>query len=335
MRDTACGSDKDIERAAAILRDGGIVAFPTETVYGLGADAFNPRAVARVFEAKRRPLFDPLIVHVATTEMAGALAAEFPDAAWKLVESFWPGPLTLVLPKSARVPDIVTAGLPTVALRMPDHPIALAMIVAAGVPVAAPSANPFGRLSPTTADHVRVEIGSGADMVLDGGRCRVGIESSIVSLAGDRPVLLRCGGVPAEEIEKVTGPVEPAPDAPGRPQAPGMLARHYAPRTPLERRPPGMSSAPPGTRAGLLSFDLPAGRADGFAAVEILSPSGDLREAAANLFAALRRLDSLSLDVIFFDPVPERGLGAAINDRLAKASRPGDAATCDGGARPG
>lgn len=310
--------DPAVAKAAALLRSGGVVAFPTETVYGLGANAFDAKAVARVFEIKRRPRFDPLIVHVSSIEETQSVAADFPQAARELAGRFWPGPLTLVLPKAPRVPDIVTAGLPTVAVRMPDHPLALALIRETGAPLAAPSANPFGRISPTTADHVRQQLGQEIDMVLDGGPCRVGIESTIVSLAGDRPTLLRAGGLPKEDIEAVVGPVTQAKASPDRPTAPGQLAHHYAPRTPLMFR--SRNDPPAGIlRVGLLSFREPA-TTRGFAAVEVLSPGGDPREAAANLFAAMHRLDSLDLDLIVADAAPDIGLGLAINDRLRRAS---------------
>jgi L-threonylcarbamoyladenylate synthase len=314
--------DNGISRAAAILRAGGVVAFPTETVYGLGANVYDAKAVARVFEIKSRPRFDPLIAHVSDRRQAQSLVASFPETARKLARRFWPGPLTLVLPKSDRVPDIVTAGLPTVAVRMPDHPLALALIREAGVPLAAPSANPFGRISPTTAEHVRRQLGGDVELVLDGGPCQVGVESTIISLVEDKPVLLRAGGVAVEDIETVVGPVLRPTSDPNHPTAPGQLPQHYAPRTPVVLCANGHHPVD-GGRPGLLSF---RGRAatNGFVAVEVLSPSGDLREAAANLFAALHRLDTLGLDLILADTVPDEGLGAAINDRLCRAS----AGTC-------
>jgi L-threonylcarbamoyladenylate synthase len=306
-----------IRKAADILKNGGVVAFPTETVYGLGANAFDAAAVARIFEVKGRPRFDPLIVHASDLQQAESLVAEFPANAWELARRFWPGPLTLVLPKNEKVPDIVTAGLSTVAVRMPDHPVALALIRETGTPLAAPSANPFGRISPTTADHVRKQLGRKVDLVLDGGHCRVGVESTIISFADGRPALLRAGGVAVEDVEAVVGPVLRPHCSTDRPTAPGQLPQHYAPGTPLvfstDTKPTN------GRRIGLLSFREPAS-IQGFAAVEVLSPSGDLREAAANLFASLHRLDSLDLDVIVADAVPDKGLGLAINDRLRRAS---------------
>jgi L-threonylcarbamoyladenylate synthase len=313
-----------LSRAADALRAGGLVAFPTETVYGLGARAHDSAALARIFEAKRRPFFDPLILHVADMAQFESLIA--PEArrdgrALLLAERFWPGPLTLVLPKAADVPEIATSGLPTVAVRMPAHPVALDLIRAAGFPVAAPSANPFGRLSPTTAAHVRAHFEAGIELILDGGPCAVGVESSIVSLAGETPTLLRAGGVPREAIEAAIGPVALGMAAADKPLAPGQLSGHYAPKTPLRIIAGEAVSASPGKRVGYLAFRRPPAMAQAaLAAVEILSPSGDLREAAANLFACLHRLDAGRLDLIFAEAVPETGLGMAILDRLRKAA---------------
>jgi L-threonylcarbamoyladenylate synthase len=297
-----------------------VVAFPTETVYGLGADAYDAEAVARIFEIKGRPRFDPLIVHVHDAAAAESIAADFPEQAARLTERFWPGPLTLILPKRNLVPDIVTAGMPTVAVRMPAHPAALELIRRAGRPVAAPSANPFGRISPTTAEHVRRQLGGSADLIIDGGQCTVGVESTIVSLYQDRPVLLRAGGTPLEELEEITGPLTVPVPGDGPPESPGRLESHYAPGTPLNLR-RDASNLPPqeGLRAGLLSFREPEETA-GYAAVEVLSRRGSLREAAANLFAAMHRLDALELDLIVADPLPEEGLGIAVNDRLRRAA---------------
>lgn len=319
-------SPEALGRAAAALRAGGLVAFPTETVYGLGARAHDAAALARIFEAKRRPFFDPLILHVADRAQFDSLIAPETrrDARARiLMERFWPGPLTLVLPKAADVPDLATSGLPTVAVRMPAHPVALDLIRAAGFPLAAPSANPFGRLSPTAAAHVQAHFAGGIELILDGGPCAVGVESSIVSLAGGTATLLRAGGVPREAIEAAIGPLAAGPATAARPQAPGQLPGHYAPRTPLRILAIDGAAAPPaspeaGKRTGYLAFrGVPAGP---YAAAEILSPRGDLREAAANLFAALHRLDAAGLDGILAEAVPEEGLGAAIMDRLRKAA---------------
>ncbi len=308
-----------IHRAAEIIKKGGVVAFPTETVYGLGADAFNPLAVARVFEVKKRPSFDPLIVHVADPADVKKLAKQIPPNAKKLTEGFWPGPLTIVLLKEENIPDIVTAGLPSLAIRMPNHPMALALIEEAKCPIAAPSANLFGYLSPTTAEHVRDQLGDQVDLILDGGPCPVGVESTIVSFLEEEPMLLRPGGVSLEEIESVIGKVETLRFK-DRPSAPGMLPKHYAPRTPIvldwsEKN----LDLYKDKNIGLLVFQEPRNNLK-LHPTEILSKSGDLREAAANLFAAIRRLDALNLDLIVATSIPEVGLGRAIVDRLRHAA---------------
>ena len=305
FQDEISRGNADLCRGAALLREGGVVAFPTETVYGLGASALNARAVARVFEIKQRPRFDPLIVHVCSIDQARQVADTFPDVATELARRFWPGPLTIVLPKSAAIPDIVTSGLPSVAVRMPAHPLALALISLACQPIAAPSANTFGDISPTTSEHVRKHLGAKVDMVLDGGPCSIGVESTILSLVGDAPVLLRPGGTPIEELEHVLGPILRPGKDPTRPTAPGQYPRHYAPRTPLVLVDAG-ADLPVRPRSGLLALSLPqnAGR---FEAVELLSQVGNLNEAAANLFAALHRLDALGLDVIIAVKVPKTG----------------------------
>lgn len=314
---------ENIEAAAAILRAGGLVAFPTETVYGLGADALNPPAVARIFEVKRRPEFDPIIVHVADAADACRYGSLESEAARKLIRRFWPGPLTLVVPKSDLVPPIVTAGLDTVGIRMPANPAALALIRALGRPIAAPSANPFGYVSPTEARHVAEQLGAQVEMILDGGRCPVGIESTVLSLVDPVPRILRAGGVTAEEIAQVVGRVEYGPHAGGQPRAPGQLPRHYATNTPLEIiRKLEDARAVAGERLGLLALRVPAEQC-GWAAVEVLSATGNLREAAANLFGALRRLDRMGLDRILALALPEEGLGTAIMERLRRcAARP-------------
>ncbi len=307
-----------IQQAAEIIKKGGIVAFPTETVYGLGADAFNPLAVARVFEVKRRPYFDPLIVHVANPDDVEKLVKEIPPGAKELMERFWPGALTVVLLKG-NIPDIVTAGLPTLAIRMPNHPMALLLIKESRCPIAAPSANPFGYLSPTTAEHVREQLGDRVDLILDGGPCPVGVESTIVSFLEGKSRLLRPGGVPLEEIESIIGRVEVSLTE-GKPSAPGMLPRHYAPRTPIvldwnEKNIEFYKNK----NIGLLAFQEKENHLK-ISHTEVLSKKGDLREAAANLFAAIRRLDALNLDLILAEPIPEIGLGRAIMDRLRRAS---------------
>ncbi len=312
--------DAGIAAAAARLRGGGLVAFPTETVYGLGADATDDRAVAGIFAAKGRPRFNPLIVH-APDLAAHRTWAAFDDRALRLAEVFWPGALTLVLKRTpdAPVSRLVSAGLDTVAVRAPDHPVAQALMRAAGCPVAAPSANRFGKLSPTEAGHVEASLGPAVGLVLDGGPCPGGLESTVLSLTGESPVLLRPGLVTSDAIEAVVGPVDTAgPAPPGTPpesplESPGMLAAHYAPRAPIRL------DAGEAREAGeaLLAFgDAPA---SGYAAERNLSPSGDLTEAAANLFRLLHELDALAPAAIAVSPIPEIGLGTAINDRLTRA----------------
>lgn len=305
-----------IAQAARIIRHGGLVAFPTETVYGLGGDATNGQAVAAIFAAKDRPRFNPLICHVLDAAQAGILA-EFDERARTLARRFWPGPLTLVLPRRASSPVslLATAGLDSVAVRAPDHAVARALVEAAGVPVAAPSANRSGMLSPTAAVHVAASLGERVKMIIDGGPCRVGLESTIVGLTGPRPTLLRPGGLPAEAIEAVVGPLA-APG--GAVQAPGMLSRHYAPGRPVRLE---ATDRWPGE--ALLGFAGAVADAD-----LDLSPAGDLAEAAANLFAMLRALDRPGVAAIAVAPVPEAGLGVAINDRLRRAA----AATAPGSA---
>ncbi len=306
-----------IEEAAEILRRGGLVAFPTETVYGLGANALDPVAAARIFEVKRRPAFDPLIVHVGDRAMLQQVVLEVLPAAELLIRRFWPGPLTLVLRRRPEVPRIVTAGLDTVAVREPSHPVALALIRRAGVPVAAPSANPFGRLSPTRAEHVARHLGDAVDLILDAGPTPYGIESTIVSVLDSPPQVLRLGAIPVEDLEAVLGPVEVTTVA-HRPEAPGQLPAHYAPRTRLCIA--RAEEVPPSARAKSAYLAFQRAPEDGFAAVRVLSPRGDLREAAARLFDLLHELDGVGVERIYAEPVPEVGLGRAIMDRLRRAS---------------
>lgn len=314
---------QSIQRAADVIRNGGLVAFPTETVYGLGCDALNPEAVARVFEVKQRPRFDPLIVHIADRTELDSLAPFVSARDRGLMNAFWPGPLTLVLHKRAPVPDLVTAGLPTVAIRMPDHPVAQALIREAGVPIAAPSANPFGYVSPTCAQHVVDGLGDRVDLILDGGPCPLGVESTILSMTGTWPELLRPGSVTLAEIRKILGPVLRATGDHAS-AAPGQLPRHYATQTPMTilAAPGKWPAVQSHERVGLLAMAAPGLRDNGFCAIEVLSPSGDLCEAARNLFAALRRLDALALDRLYAEPCEERGLGLAIMDRLRRCAVP-------------
>lgn len=322
---TLQASDDATAEAARVLQNGGLVAFPTETVYGLGADAANPQAVARLYAAKGRPSFNPLIAHVDSLPAAGRLAV-FSAEALALAQAFWPGPLTLVLPKAPGCPvcDLATAGLDSVALRLPAHPEAQAILRAFGGAVVAPSANRSGHVSPTLAAHVAEDLSGRIDLIVDGGPVRIGVESTIVGCLG-APVLLRPGGVARAAIERVLGrPLAEPPAATAHgadaPVAPGMLASHYAPsaRVRLEAR-----EVRPGE--ALLAFGpaLPPG-ADQASAVRNLSPRGDLVEAAANLFGMLRELDAAGATAIAVMPVPRHDLGEAINDRLARAAAPRD-----------
>jgi L-threonylcarbamoyladenylate synthase len=310
-----------VPKAAEILRVGGLVAFPTETVYGLGADAQNAEAVARIFEVKKRPLFDPLIVHVHSAEAASNWVMEWPDLARQLAAAFWPGPLTLVLKKSGKIPDLVTAGQETVGIRVPEHPMAQALLALAG-PVAAPSANLFGRVSPTTAQHVVEQLGKSIDGILDGGPCSVGVESTVVAISSGVAVLLRPGGIPLEALEEIVGAVRIPAAETQRDRSPGRLEAHYAPTTPLVLASDIEHLDLHGQRIGRLTFGT--GRKGPPAEVHFdLSPTCDLREAARRLFSGLRVLDTENLDLVVADPVPEHGLGLAIMDRLRRAAAAG------------
>lgn len=310
-----------LEYPAELLRTGGLVAFPTETVYGLGANALDGDAVAKIFASKQRPSFDPLIVHVPDPGAAWALAADVPPLARELAKAFWPGPLTLVLNKTAAIPGIVTSGLDTVGLRVPDHPVALALLRRAGVPVAAPSANPFGGVSPTRAAHVTVPC----DAVVDGGPCRTGVESTVVGFDEQgQAVVLRLGGTPVEAIEAVIGGAVAVAKPGAKLTSPGMLERHYAPRTPLrlvdDTRSVSVAQRR-NERLGVLVFNPDAFvDGEGFVQQWGLSQHGDLVEAAARLFDTLRRADDAQLGGLVATPVPDEGLGRAINDRLRRAA---------------
>jgi L-threonylcarbamoyladenylate synthase len=307
-----------IAEAARVLKSGGLVAFPTETVYGLGADAGSGEAVARLYAAKGRPAFNPLIAHVAS-ETAAHKLARFDAAAERLAAAFWPGPLTLVLPKAENCPvaELATAGLDSVAVRLPQHPLALDIIRGFGRPVVAPSANRSGHVSPTTAQHVLADLGGRVDLIVDGGETPVGIESTIVACL-DAPTLLRPGGVTRRDIERLLGrPLADAtPHGNDAPRAPGMLKSHYAPHTPLRL---DAGRVEPGE--ALLAFG-PKLAADAAAAVKVLNLSarGDPVEAAANLFSHLRALDAAGATVIAVMPIPDEELGEAINDRLRRAA---------------
>lgn len=324
------GLDKSkLKVAAKLLREGKLVAFPTETVYGLGADALNDKAVKRIFEAKGRPADNPLIVHIAEREWMERLAREVPEKAWKLAEKFWPGPLTLVLPAKDEVPRVTTGGLDTVAIRMPAHPIALELIRLSGLPVAAPSANISGRPSPTSAEHVIDDFYGKIECIVDGGETPIGVESTVIDLTEEKPVLLRPGGLPVEEIEKVIGKVEIHPAVKGKPvdvaKAPGMKYKHYSPNAQVivvegkrelvrkkidelvgEFRSKGM-------KVGVMATE--EHEADAF-----FHLGNSVEEVAKNLFKALRELDKAGVDVIIAEGVEERGLGMAVMNRLRKAA---------------
>jgi L-threonylcarbamoyladenylate synthase len=289
-------SAETMARAAELLRAGELVAFPTETVYGLGANALDERAVRKIYEAKGRPPASPLIVHADSIEMARGLAAEWPGAAGKLARAFWPGPLTLVVAKRPHVPDAATAGLPSVGLRIPAHPVALALIAAAEVPLAAPSANRFTELSPTTAGHVQRGLGDRVKMILDGGPCTVGIESTVVSVIGARPVLLRPGMISAAQIEAVVGPLGELPAAGAAHLSPGLHPKHYSPRTPLF----------------IAGHDAPAGARVAHVDAAALP--------AAELYATLHRLDDEGYDAIVVELPPDTPEWAAVRDRLTRAA---------------
>ena len=319
----------DVQRAAAILRDGGLVAFPTETVYGLGAAARNPAAVARLYAVKGRPADHPVIVHLASADELGDWAADVPPAATALAGAFWPGPLTLVLRRAAGVPDALTGGRETIGLRVPDQPLALALLEAFGDGIAAPSANRFGAVSPTTAAHVRDSLGDDVDLILDGGPCTVGVESTIVDLTTPgEPLLLRSGGADAERIAAVLGAV-PQPDL-GPSRAPGMLASHYAPRARVELCPGGEALA--ARAAALLAGGEPSVAAILPVAAEtalppqvtVLARPADGAAYARDLYALLREADARGVSTLLVVPPDAAGIGLAVRDRLTRAATPSE-----------
>ncbi len=308
-------TEGEIAHAAELLRAGKLVAFPTETVYGLGANALDAEAVARIFEVKGRPTSSPLIVHVSNSEMARSVVAEWPKAAQVLAQKFWPGPLTLVLKKQPSIPNIVTAGLNTVGVRMPSHPVALALIAATQLPIAAPSANIFSQLSPTSAEHVRQGLGNSVDYILDGGECSVGIESSVLSLAGIRPVLLRPGGITRSQIEAVIGSIEGHTEAEeGAHPSPGMHPRHYSPRTTVLLVRGG--AVPEQGSGAYLQLHVPPLRA----VREIVLMPADSATYAALLYGKLHQLDGERLDWIAVESPDETPEWEAVLDRLRRAA---------------
>lgn len=307
--------DTTIAQAATLLRQGQIVAFPTETVYGLGADATNDTAIARIYEAKGRPQFNPLIIHVDDAASLDRYVA-VNDTARTLIKAFWPGPLTLVLPRAAASPIglLASAGLETLAVRCPAHPIARALIHTLGKPIAAPSANASGTISPTRAEHVALSLGDKVPMILDGGSCDVGLESTVLDLTTATPTILRHGAITKEMLQELLGTIQESLDHPTHPKSPGMLLSHYAPRLPLR-----LNATEAGDQEVLLTFGDDAGCTGGAMRFH-LSPKGDLIESAANLFAMLREADQLRFSGIAVMPIPMHGLGAAINDRLSRAA---------------
>ena len=319
-----------IKEAVAVIKRGGLVAFPTETVYGLGADALNTEAVAGIFIAKKRPLDDPLIVHISQKEDLGRLALEVPDKARRLIEKFWPGPLTVVLKKTSIVPDIVTTGLDTVAIRMPSNPIALKLIELAGTPVAAPSANLFGKPSPTSAGHVVFDIGSQLDMIIDGGDTDIGIESTVVAFRADEVTVLRPGGVTVEEIEEVIGKVDICPIDVGPDNCPGKYPQHYSPNAKvilIEKEPTQVEEVKikaddlkkKGYKAGIMCCRENVSFYDGYD-TKILGPKGVAKVCASRLFRVFREFDIESYDVIIAEGIEEKGIGLAVMNRIRKAS---------------
>lgn len=309
-----------IQEAKALLQNGDVVAIPTETVYGLAANALNATAVAKIFEAKNRPFFDPLIVHVASVEEAEKYVQTIPAPLLRLMQTFSPGPLTVLLKKKDVIPDIVTSGLDTVGIRIPNHPLTLALLAELGFPLCAPSANPFGYVSPTSAQHVFKQLAHRIPYILDGGKCAVGVESTIVGMENNEVVVYRLGGIAIEEIEKIAGKVKFNISQGSNPKAPGMLDVHYAPSTLLHMGDVrSLATQFQVLRLGLISFsdaysDLP------FVQRNVLSPAANLSEAAANLFEALRSFDEKNIDIIIAETFPDEGLGRAINDRLHRAS---------------
>lgn len=310
---------KDIDKAKAFLEEGELVAIPTETVYGLAANAFDAQAAAKIFEAKNRPSFDPLIVHTSGVERIGAFA-RIPDELRGLAEAFWPGPMTLLLEKKDVIPDLVNSGLERVAVRIPDHPLTRRLLESLDFPLAAPSANPFGYVSPTCARHVHDQLGEKISYILDGGHSDVGLESTIIGIENGKPTVFRLGGLSVEKIEAVVGKVEVRAHSSSNPQAPGMLKSHYSPMKPVVLGDIGEELAKRDPReVGILSFEkVYAGvpRENQF----VLSESGDLVEAAARLFQGLRALDGKGVRVILTELMPERGLGRAMNDRLRRSA---------------
>ncbi len=319
-----CGAMKfppwtSISEAARLLKEGEVVAIPTETVYGLAGNAYEPTALAKIFAAKERPTFDPLIVHIADISELENIAKDIPDAAYKLAEAYWPGPMTMILPKKDCIPDLCTSGLPSVAVRFPSHPVAQAIIKESGLPLAAPSANLFKHVSPTTAEHVAAQLADRIAGIVDGGACAVGVESSIISLAGEKPTVLRPGAITPEMFAKVIGDVsvKESTSKPGQAmQAPGQCDTHYRPQVPLY-----FGEVPAGHKLPPHTVRIAFGKQTGpIPAMVNLSETGDMTEATAKLYAYMHDLDNPDYDLILVDPIPNTGVGMALNDRLKRAS---------------
>jgi len=308
----------DISIARELLKGGDLVAIPTETVYGLAANAFDAKAIAKIFTTKERPSFDPLIVHTDSLEQIADFVEEIPNQALRLAKEFWPGPLTLLLRKKSNIPDLVTSGLDTVAVRIPRHPLTKILLETLDFPLAAPSANPFGYISPTTAQHVEDQLGDKIEYILDGGACTVGVESTIIGFDNETPVVYRLGGMSIEEIEKVVGRTRLMPHSSSNPATPGMLKSHYAPQKQLILGDiPSLLEKYSGEELAVLAFQKTYGDLEHY---HHLSEKGNLNEAAQNLFGKLRTLDNLPVDKIIAELVPDKGLGKAINDRLKRAA---------------
>ena len=310
----------DLQKAITLLQSDELVGIPTETVYGLAGNALSTKAIAKIFEAKNRPFFDPLIVHVPSIEAAYQYVTHIPEKALSLANHFWPGPLTLLLPKKTIIPDLATSGLNTVGIRCPQHPLTTQLLKLLPFPLAAPSANPFGYISPTNPQHVNQQLGDKIRYILDGGECNVGLESTIIGFEQDQPIAYRLGGLSIEQLEAIVGKVEIQLNASSNPAAPGQLKSHYAPTKKLiigdlET----LAVAHAHLRVGILAFNRNVSGVE-ITQQRVLSHSSDLSEAAQHLFAYLRELDQLSVDVILAEEVPPVGLGRAINDRLKRAS---------------
>jgi L-threonylcarbamoyladenylate synthase len=310
----------DIQKAKELLEAGELVAIPTETVYGLAGNALNGKAIAKIFQVKNRPYFDPLIVHVPDFESVKKYAKEIPEPAKIVSQYFWPGPLTILLEKKTIIPDLITSGMDRVGIRCPDHPLTNQLLRELPFPLAAPSANPFGYISPTKASHVNDQLGDQIKYILDGGNCKVGIESTIVGFEKSKPVIYRMGGVSIENIESIIGKVEVQLNSSSNPKSPGQLKSHYAPTKKLVvGNVSHLAASYLGKRFGILSFrqmptNIPSQNQ------RVLSPTGDLLEAAQNLFSYLRELDQAAIDLILAEEVPDIGIGRAINDRLRRAT---------------